>query len=74
MLTCTLLGMTTWELAGESELKELRLLIGRVECAGGSSPLIADGLSGTTKRRAGQMRTMLCELITNGDPRKGARA
>ncbi len=55
--------MTTWEVASESELNELRVLIGKVERAGETPPVRADELGGMTKRRAGQLVTALREMV-----------
>lgn len=58
--------MTTWEIASESELNELRVLIGRVRRAGVTPPVSEDELAGMTKRRAGQVRTALREMAKGG--------
>lgn len=55
--------MTTWEVASESELNELRVLIGKVERAGGVPPVTEGELAGVTKRRAGQLLTALREMV-----------
>jgi hypothetical protein len=55
--------MTTWEVASESELNELRVLIGKVRRAGGKSPVEEVELAGMTKRRAGQLLTELREMV-----------
>lgn len=55
--------MTTWEVASESELNELRVLIGNVKRAGGVPPVREDELAGMTKRRAGQLLTLLREML-----------
>lgn len=58
--------MTTWEPASESDLNELRVLIGKVQRAGGAPPVTEDGLKGLTKRRAGQLLTALREMVRDG--------
>ena len=62
--------MTTWEVASESELNELRVLIGKVERASGKAPVAEAELKGMTKRRAGQLLTALREMV-RGEGEKG---
>ena len=66
--------MTTWEAASESELNELRLTIRKVKRAGGIPPVALDDLGGMTKRRAGQMLTILREMVKSEHAPRGARA
>jgi len=56
--------VTTWELASDSELNELRVLIGKARRRGGGAPPVSeDELAGMTKRRAGQLLTALREMV-----------
>ncbi len=64
--------MTTWEPASESDLNELRVLIGKVRRAGGTPPVREDGLKGLTKRRAGQLLTSLREIVLDGGGASGS--